>query len=138
VVVLGIGAQLLVSADESSLLAAEDVRTTALHWIEASLPPGSRIVREGYTPQINGERFRVTEVWRAIDRDPGWYRSEQIDYLVLGNLMYGRYFREPEMYAGQVAQYRALTGRATLVRSFEGPALGGRGGVVDVYRLEGR
>src|SRR5207247_11435653 len=34
VVLVGIGAQLAASADESALLAAEDVRTTALHWIE--------------------------------------------------------------------------------------------------------
>jgi hypothetical protein len=134
-VAIGIGAQLLASADESSLLAAEDVRTTALRWIEASLPPGARIVREGYTPEINGERFRVTELWRAIDKEPGWYRAERIDYLVLGNLMYGRYFKEPQKYAAQVGQYRALTARATLVGTFQGPALGGRGAVVEVWRL---
>jgi hypothetical protein len=134
-VAIGIGAQLLASADESSLLAAEDVRTTALRWIEVSLPPGARIVREGYTPEINGERFRVTEVWRAIDKEPAWYRAERVDYLVLGNLMYGRYFKEPQKYAAQVGQYRALTERATLVGSFDGPALGGRGGVVEVWRL---
>jgi hypothetical protein len=135
VVLVAVGFQLSRAADESSLLAAEDVRTTALHWIVDNLPPGSRIVREGYTPEVPGDRFRASDIWRAIDKDPAWYRAEGVDYLVLGNFMNGRYFDDPQKYATQVAQYRALMDSGTLVARFNGPLLATRAGVIEVYKL---
>lgn len=135
VALLAVGVQLSRAADESSLLAAEDVRTTALRWIVATLPPGSRIVREGYTPEVPGDRFRATEIWRAIDKEPAWYRDEGVEYLILGNFMNGRYFEDPEKYAAQVAQYRALMNAGTPVARFTGPLLATRAGVIEVYQL---
>lgn len=135
IVLVGASYQLTAAADESSLLASEDVRTTALRWIESTLPPGSRIVREGYTPEINGERFRVTILWRAIDQEPTWYRAESVDFLVLGNFLHGRYFDAPDRYPAQVAQYRALMDGGERIARFEGPLLATRAGIVDVYKL---
>jgi 4-amino-4-deoxy-L-arabinose transferase-like glycosyltransferase len=133
---LGLGYQLIGAARYSQLLTAEDARTTALRWIEANVPPGSRLVREGYTPHVPADRYRVTELWRAIDQDPSWYRAEYVDYVVLGNLMYGRFYADPARYAEQVAKYDRLLGQVELVKRIEGPMQGVPDGKVDIYRLK--
>lgn len=126
--------QLGKSADLSAAFAEEDVRTTALHWIDANLPPGSRIVREDYTPFISEDRFRVTALPRAIDRDPRWYHDEGVEYLVLSSLRSGRYFLDPARYHTQVAMYQKLLASAHVIREFHGADIGVRGNVVIIYR----
>ncbi len=132
---LALGLQLYSAAEYSALLASGDARDVALEWIVANVPAGARVVREGYTPSLPSDRYRVTELWRAIDQDPAWYRGEKVQYLVLGKLMYGRYFADPARYSEQVERYRRLLADATLVQRVEGPMMGARGGEVDVYQL---
>jgi hypothetical protein len=127
--------QLTFAVQYSALLAAGDVRDMALRWIEANVPAGTRVVREGYTPVVPGDRYRVTELWRAIDQDPAWYRAENVEYLVLGKLMYGRFYADPARYEPQIEQYDRLLAGATLVQRVEGPIVGTPNGEVDIYRL---
>jgi 4-amino-4-deoxy-L-arabinose transferase-like glycosyltransferase len=132
---LGLVFQLVQSADYGAVLAAGDVRDAADRWIAQHVPAGARIVREGYTPYLREDRYRVTELWRAIDKDPAWYRQEQIEYLVLGSFMYGRFFADPQRYAEQVGRYEQLLAGATLLQRVEGGIAGARGARVEVYRL---
>ncbi|TAK23933.1 MAG: hypothetical protein EPO26_07630 [Chloroflexota bacterium] len=134
-VVAGLAYQAAGSIDRSAALASEDVRTTALRWIEANVPPGSHLVREGYTPLVPNGSIRVTDLWHAIDRPVSWYDEAEVDYVVLGNFLHGRYLRDPERYPVQATAYRALIRRAERVRRFEGSMLGSWGGQIDVYRI---
>ncbi len=76
-------------------LTRPDTRTVALRWIETHLPPGSRIAREEYTPQISGERYRVTYQWSLAQHDYGWYLAQPIDYLVVSANVYSRALYPP-------------------------------------------
>lgn len=135
IVLAGLLVQLSGAFERSWSLASEDARTTTRSWIVANLPPGSRIVREGYTPALPEDRFRVTEVWRAIDKPLTWYADERVDYVVLSNFMNQRYFDDPARYARQVADYRALMARGERVARIEGPMLGTWVGALEIYRL---
>jgi 4-amino-4-deoxy-L-arabinose transferase-like glycosyltransferase len=135
VLAAGLAFQLVQAADYSAVLASGDVRDAADRWMAQHVPAGSRVVREGYTPFLPPERYRVTELWRAIDQDPAWYQREGVEYLVLGSFMYGRFFAEPARYAEQVGRYQRLLANATLLQRIEGSIAGARGARVDVYRL---
>ncbi len=135
VVAIGLTAQLIGSGDRSMSFASEEVRTTALNWINENVPEQSRVVREGYTPEIPQDRFRVSDIWRAIDKDPKWYEDEGVEYLVLGSYLSGRYLHFPDRYPTQVEQYRALTDRGLLIKRFRGPMLGNWDGEIDVFQL---
>jgi hypothetical protein len=54
-----------------------------------------------------------------IEHRPGWYERREVDYLVFGSRMYGRYFDEPERYLGQKALYERLFRSFDLVAQFE-------------------
>lgn len=127
--------QLGVTLNRSLLFGQEDVRTVALNWMEANIPRGSRIVREDYTPVVPADQYRVTVLARAIDRDPSWYRREGVEYVILSNFRFGRYFHEPDRYHAQVAQYQHLFSLSQPVRTFRGPEVGAPGGEVVIYRF---
>jgi 4-amino-4-deoxy-L-arabinose transferase-like glycosyltransferase len=76
-------------------LAQPETRTVALAWIEANLPANSRIAREEYTPQVPGNRYRVSYDWSLAERDYSWYLNQQVDYLVLSSSVYTRATHPP-------------------------------------------
>ena len=76
-------------------LTRPDTRTVALRWIETHLPPGTRIAREEYTPQISGERYRVMYQWSLARLNYGWYLAVPIDYLVVSANVYSRALYPP-------------------------------------------
>lgn len=128
--------QFQIALNQSLLFAQEDVRTVALHWVEANIPRGSRIVREDYTPDVPGDQYRVTVLGRAIDRDRSWYQKEGVEYVIVSNFRFARYFHNPRRYHVQVAQYQQLFSSTQLVRSFYGPEIASHGGEVIIYRYQ--
>lgn len=93
-------------------------RETARIWIDDNLPPGAKIAIESYSPFVNPDRFSVQGFGRMIDHDAEWYIEQGFDYLVFSQGMYGRFYREPERYRNEVAQYDKLFERFYLVRVF--------------------
>ncbi|MGC9349291.1 MAG: ArnT family glycosyltransferase [Anaerolineae bacterium] len=114
-------------------LVTVDSRETARVWINENLPAGARIAIEAYAPYINVTRFSVQPVGRIIDHAPAWYQSQEIDYLVFAEGMFGRFYGEPDRYGEQVQQYEAFFECFALVRDFDD------GGYdVYLYRLDGK
>jgi len=95
-----------------------DSRATARAWIDSHLPAHSTVAIESYSPFIDPDRFRVIKHWRAIDVPPQWYADKGVDYVVLSQGMFGRFFARPHVYASEVADYRRLMQSMKLVKKF--------------------
>jgi len=82
-------------------LRSADTRTVAEQWIERTLPHGSSIVREEYTPQPDGSRYRVRYVWSLAVQDTSEYARAGVEYLVASRAIYWRILNdsEPQMQA---------------------------------------
>jgi hypothetical protein len=70
-------------------------RVIAREWIEANVPPGATILAEHYTPTFSSGRHQVIVARRFL---PTWeferMEREGIQYLLLSNGAYGRFFNE--------------------------------------------
>jgi 4-amino-4-deoxy-L-arabinose transferase-like glycosyltransferase len=97
---------------------AVDSRTTARIWTDTNLSEGAKIVVESYAPFMNPNRFAVTGVGRAIDREAEWYLENGFDYLIFSQGMYGRFYAAPERYAHEMALYDSLFARFPLIQIF--------------------
>lgn len=91
--------------------AQPDTRRVALEWITATLPPGTKLAREEYTPQVPNGSYDVTYVWSLARRPYGWYVSQGVEYLVASANVYGRSVGPPHL-GGPAAEefYRVLFG----------------------------
>ena len=94
-------------------LVMTDSRETARVWIAHNLPTGARIAVEGYAPYVDPQRFSVQGFVRMIDQPPQWYVANRFDYLIFGEDMFMRFYREPDKYSSEISQYE------TLFQSFE-------------------
>jgi len=95
-----------------------DSRETARIWIANNLPPGAKIVIESYAPYVDPKSFYVHGVYRMIDHKPDWYIDNGFDYLIFGEGMFGRFYREPDKYPKEVSQYEYLFHTFDLVKQF--------------------
>jgi 4-amino-4-deoxy-L-arabinose transferase-like glycosyltransferase len=68
-------------------LGALDVRTQALDWIDRNLPHGSRLAVDLSGPRLDSERWQLTRMLSLAEHDLSWYRSEGVEYLVMGEGM---------------------------------------------------
>lgn len=93
-------------------------RETARVWINDHLPGGTKIAIESYAPYVDPQRFVVSGVFRMIDYAPAWYISNGFDYLVFSQVMFDRFYNEPDRYAQQVAQYQALFAAFPVIMTF--------------------
>jgi len=98
-------------------LTTQDSRATAREWINATLPEHSVVAVESYAPFVSPVRFRIVESERAIDHVPQWYVGH-VDYVVLSQGTFGRYFADPQLYAAEVLRYSQLVQSLKLVRRF--------------------
>jgi hypothetical protein len=99
-------------------LTTVDSRETARVWIDENLPAGARIFVESYAPYVDPIRFWVEGSFRAIEHPPAWYLDRQFEYLVFSQRMFMRFYRDPEMYAAQIAQYDRLFKRFQALKTF--------------------
>jgi 4-amino-4-deoxy-L-arabinose transferase-like glycosyltransferase len=95
-----------------------DSRETGRVWIEEHIPPGSHVAIESYSPWVAPERYVLEPVRRIIDHPPDWYVEQKVEYVVVSRAMYGRFYRDRDRYAADVAQYDALFSRFQLLQEF--------------------
>lgn len=94
-------------------------RETARIWIADTLPPGSKVGIESYSPFVDPIRFSVHGLGSMIDQKPEWYIENDFEYLVFSQGMYGRFYLEPERYSLQVSQYEDFFNRFELIKLFD-------------------
>lgn len=95
-----------------------DSRETARQWIDNSLPPGATVAIEPYAPFVDPSRFQVQGLGSMIDHSPDWYIEQGFEYLVFGEGMFGRFYREPEKYETEISEYDGLFDQFELLRLF--------------------
>ena len=114
----------------TAMLAGDDTRSQAAAWIAATLPAGSKIIREEYTPRPDPDRFEVLYLWSLAVHDPLWYRNNGVDYVVASSAIHGR-FRGPGSFEAE--RYRRLFFWPKAARFVPGPAV--RGPAVTVFKV---
>jgi 4-amino-4-deoxy-L-arabinose transferase-like glycosyltransferase len=134
VLLVALGLALMISPLRLALqqtlqLTTVDSRATAREWINTVLPPNSLVAIESYSPFVDPSRFRLVKSERAIDHELDWYLDQGVDYVILNQPMFGRYFAHPPQYPEEVALYQHLMDSLTLVKRFDDG-----GYVVDIYR----
>jgi len=95
-----------------------DSRKTAPVWIEQNLPPGSKMAIEAYGPYVEQDNFTLVGIWRIIDKSPQWYAEREFDYVIFGEAMFGRFFKDPERYPRQVEKYNEFFEEFELTKQF--------------------
>jgi 4-amino-4-deoxy-L-arabinose transferase-like glycosyltransferase len=101
-------------------LAQNDVRTVARAWIRDNIPPGSKIARETYAPNLDGMGYEVNSFSRLNENSVSWYEEQGFDYLIFAQARYGNIFSNPDLYADQIANYEALFDNLELVTTLTG------------------
>jgi hypothetical protein len=95
VVVLLLAPAAELTARQDVGLATPSTREQAAAWIRAHLPPGSAILKESYTPDLDPRLFAVTHDRFAARIPIPDLRDVDNDYLLLASAAYAR-FRDPE------------------------------------------
>jgi len=96
-----------------------DTRTVAKEWINANLPPQTRIALEQYGPTISPEVYRVYFKFPSLSQiNLDWMARRRIEYAVISDLVYGRFVPYPEDFPSQAAFYRSLEEKAVPVKTF--------------------
>jgi hypothetical protein len=95
VVVLLLAPPAELTARQDVGLATPSTREQAATWIRAHLPPGSAILKESYTPDLDPRLFAVTHDRFAARIPIPDLRDVDNDYLLLASAAYAR-FRDPE------------------------------------------
>jgi 4-amino-4-deoxy-L-arabinose transferase-like glycosyltransferase len=116
-------------------LAQTDVRSEARLWIKDNIPPGAKVARELFTPDLDQESYEVHRISWLNDHPVEWYREQGFDYLIFAFARYGVLYRDPERYAHLIAQYEFMFEELQLVARFAGPYVGRADHDIRVYRV---
>jgi hypothetical protein len=95
-----------------------DTRTVAKGWIEANLPPKTRIAMEEYGPPVSPEVYNVYFQKSLGEINLEWLSRRRVEYAVINDIQYSRFVPYPKDFPGQAAFYRALDERAALLKTF--------------------
>jgi hypothetical protein len=68
-----------------------DTGTIAREWIDRTLPPGTHLALELFTPVLDGARYKLTLEPKLINRSLQSYRDDGVQYLVVSSLAYDRF-----------------------------------------------
>jgi len=131
--ILGLGLPMINAFRATSQILKVDSRETARVWIANNLPHNTKLALESYSPYINPSDFEFQGFYRLIDKAPEWYISEQFDYLVFSQKMFGRFYRDPDLYSNEISKYEILYQQFDEVRTF----LDG-GYEVRIYQVPGK
>jgi 4-amino-4-deoxy-L-arabinose transferase-like glycosyltransferase len=96
-----------------------DSRETARVWIADHLPAGTKVTLESYAPYVDPQQFTVQWINSLKDKPLTDYQADGSDYLIFSQGSYGRFFKDPERYAPEIAAYEALWSQMKLVQIFE-------------------
>ena len=115
--------------DFDSALSQRDHRSAAAEWVNTNLPPGSKVVTEGFPIPVDEERFDVVQLVRIDSEDLEWYLEESVEYAIVSDGHWRILFEDPERYAREITTYQDILNHSTVVQEFpaETPAMLSRG-----------
>ena len=95
-----------------------DERAAAREWIDASIPIGSTILVDAYSPFVDPDRFEATGV--SFSATAGGEASHY-EYVTVAEQGSGRFLADPSAYPRQVASYAERFDSFCEIASFPGP-----------------
>ncbi len=107
------------SAATDEFILRSDGREHAREWIGSTLPQGTRIALEAYSPYVDRQKYIATGFYGLIEQTPAWYVANGYEYLVFSQGSFGRYFADPVRYADQIQRYNAFFVRFPLAARFD-------------------
>jgi hypothetical protein len=150
---LWLSAPLAATLVQGRMLANDDTRTIAWHWIVANVPEGAKLLVERYSPQLPNGRYRLFGVengqivpFESLQgyvipvavvghlRDPALLYTSGMDYVVLAS-DYDRRLGEADYYARDLEIYRYIFDRFERVFEIQPQPGLRRGHPVQVYRV---
>ena len=107
---------------QDSIRSSPDVQATASVWIDAHLPPGTRIAYESYSVTLNPGRFHLVYLRDGLYTQPlAWYNEQHIQYVVASQMYYYRFFdAAPTDFPTERAAYASMFARWNVVRIWIG------------------
>ena len=135
-------------------LSGTDTRALAKDWIERTIPAGTVIAAENYSPQLVGlmskpyydqaglaqKAYGIVKIPLPLPGTPAKKRSvsflasRHVRYVIVSSEVYDRVFAAAGSYPHLVDFYRQLEQTGTLVKEFR-PGPGERGPVLKIYKL---
>ncbi|HZL65017.1 MAG TPA: glycosyltransferase family 39 protein [Thermoleophilia bacterium] len=135
-------------------LSGTDTRALAKDWIERTIPAGTVLATENYSPQLVGlidlpyyrEAGRAQKAYKIVkiplpalgapnkQRSMGFLASKRVRYVIISSMVDDRVFAAAGSYPKLVDFYRQLEQTGTLVKEFR-PGPGDRGPVLKIYKL---
>jgi len=116
-------------------LVQKGVQTLAEEWIESHIPPGSKIVEETYTALLTAPDYEVIYLNSVIDHSVAWYCEQGVDYVVMSEGAYGRFYADADRYGAQVEKYEALISFLEFVHKVRGPLRSISDVSIRIYRV---
>ena len=115
--------------DFDAALSERDHRTLAAEWVNANIPPGSKIVTEAFSIPLDKDRFDIIELVRIDSEELAWYEAQGINYVIVSDGHWHILFAQPESYAREIATYHEILSRSVVLQEFPGriPLLLSRG-----------
>lgn len=92
---------------QTSIDASQDKRASARIWIDKNIPSGSDLAIEAYGPWVNTKKYQIVWINSLIDYPVSWYLKSGIDYVIVSENMFGRFYKEPRKYPHEISQYEA-------------------------------
>jgi hypothetical protein len=80
----------------------------AQRWLDAHVPPGSRVAVGAYGIYVDPDRYQVTAVPALISHDAAWYRDQGFTLVVASEQHFHRLLADPERFPDKAAAYQAL------------------------------
>jgi hypothetical protein len=93
-----------------------DSRLTGVEWIKENIPAGAKVGIETGAPYLDPKVYSVQPELSIIAHTPDWYVQQHYDYLVFADGMFERFFRAPDLYSQEIAQYDAFFNRFQLIK----------------------
>ena len=114
-------------------LRSTSTRIEARHWIEANVPPQSRIIGELYTAPLQNTPFVFVSQPVLPERPLDFYLSGEFDFVMTSSEISNRFAADPERYAAQLELYAQLS-ELPLLQEFVPDAWQG-GPSIRIFRL---
>lgn len=83
-------------------------RSAERSWLDETVPPGSRLAVEAYSPYGDPTKYSVDGFLRIIDHPQDWYVHNDFDYLVFSEAMFGVFYQDLQKYTSEVSQYNGF------------------------------
>jgi hypothetical protein len=115
---IAIGWPLFITIEKDIELGTTEGRALAQVWLQKNLPPGAKVAVESYSPYVDPKLYQVQGVYQMIEHPLDWYVDQGFDYVILSQGMYGRFFREPQLYPAEIASYQRIFDRFERVQCF--------------------